>query len=54
MKNHSSSNPFGIILGPFGTGYVIGMGSGSTSPKYRLIGGRPTRKTGPREPITIE
>jgi hypothetical protein len=19
MKNHSSSNPFGIILGPFGT-----------------------------------
>lgn len=35
-------------------GYVIGIGSGSTSPKYRRMGGSATRKTGPNEPTTIE
>jgi len=30
------------------------MGAGSTSPKYRLIGGRVTNATGPIAPMMIE
>ena len=81
---YSSSKPFGIDRGPFGTvrfgrhgqfqvlqewlefsghssrgmalllGYDRGIGSGSTSPSARRIGGRPTSAMGPMPPMTRE
>lgn len=35
-------------------GYVRGIGSGSTSPKKRLMGGSVTSATGPIDPTMIE
>lgn len=35
-------------------GYVRGIGSGSTSPKSRRIGGRTVNRTGPEVPMIME
>ena len=46
---HGGIGRFACLLG-----YDMGIGSGSTSPRARRIGGRVTSATGPIDPISRE
>lgn len=53
MILYSSSNPVGLGLWPFGTGYVSGILGMASSPKYLLIDGTVKTRRGPVHPTMM-